>query len=349
MSDKPNRTPGKGLSDSATLAITTTAKVGLGLLGAGPIGDAAVDYAKERVNKAREAMLRESAQRVDEFFASVFAGEAMFEEDVARAFLDDADFHALLRACVADIEAEKTSAYSCMARAIATHKVDPTWRRHFILSLRDVGVEELECLRHAAIAQKNDLIPPQGSRMDGEEFLKAGLPGSRQALLITNLESRGFVHDGKLSATGIAFTNACWRAEHLTAGSIGYRTWRQGQVLIATYQLGTSEVQALSIAIQERLRVVGFRSNIAAVTRTNVQQLRFGHTVLVILRGPKSKQQDENHAYLKQLAEKIPTLVVDLPGADTNEVLTSARGRLDAASLNTTDVADQISEAVRRL
>jgi hypothetical protein len=217
---KPSRSSLPKVSDDSVANYFTAAKFGLEIAGVGGVSGVLVDWARERFAKVRESMQREQEKRVEDFFAELLRGNTHLEDDVAKAFLDDADFGALLRACVADIEAEKTEAYACMALAIATNKVELLARRHCILSLQALGAEELQHLRRAFIAKSNDFSPSHGDFRSESEILDAGEPGGRHWVAIRNLENRGFVVDGRLSRIGEVFVTACWRPEKLTAASI---------------------------------------------------------------------------------------------------------------------------------
>lgn len=219
MIDKPRRVSRPSAASDAALGYSTVAKVGLELVGAGALGGVFVDWARERFAKVRESMQREGEQRIDDFFAELFRGNTSLENDVAKVFLDDADFSALLRACIADIEAEKTEAYACMTRAIATNQVERLARRHCILALRDLGAEELQHLRWALIAKRSGFSSSQRAFRSEAEILDPGEPGGRRWVAIRNLENRGLVVDGKLSPIGEIFTSACWRPEKLTPTS----------------------------------------------------------------------------------------------------------------------------------
>ena len=145
-----------------------------GALGALPGGSILCDLLKARRDEMSSAMREESEKRLDAFYAAMLEAPATLDEQQARAFLTDAELHALLRACVADTEAEKVRVYAALARGIATGSVAPQNRRHFILSLRDLSAEELTLPRKAYVSRTSKLIPAQGAGEVGEaEFLPA--------------------------------------------------------------------------------------------------------------------------------------------------------------------------------
>lgn len=103
--DKPNRTPGPARDSEARVITPIVGKVVAELPGiplVGPLAGALLDLFKERKDRARESIKREADARLTTFFNEMLHADATVDEQVAQAMLDDADFHALLRACVAD-------------------------------------------------------------------------------------------------------------------------------------------------------------------------------------------------------------------------------------------------------
>ena len=283
MNKKPDRTQGKKPPPSSARTVA-----GIALKGAVeliPGGSILTDLVKARREELRAAMQAEGEKRLDAFYSAMLNTDATMEEAVARAMLDDADFHALLRACVAEIEAEKVVAYAALARAIATGAVETEWRRHFVLALRDLSADELTCMRQALVAREHKLIPAQGPSMGQDRFLSPGRPGTHQAIMVGNLVARGFVHESKLSDLGAKFANACWRAEDLTPHSIGFREWSGHNVAIVSYEIGDRRQDELARNLEDALRAICVKSFTAAVMRDNHQQARMNATLAVLLVG----------------------------------------------------------------
>lgn len=315
MSDekKPSRSKEATQPSEGRAVVPVVAKVlaeipGIPLVG--PLVGSLFDLLKQRTERLRASIQREQEERLAKFYGDMIDGESpALDEQVAQAMLDDKDFHAIVRACLADIEAEKTEAYASMARSFATHAVEKQRRRHFILALRDLSAEELEILRNACIAKSHSLIPAQGSSMNEGHFLSGGAPGTPRSIAIANLAARGFVHDEKLSEAGSAFAQACWRPEQLTPGAIGYRVWSGHNIAIVSYELGSSAAVALATSLQNDLRVAGAKSNIIAITRSNGQQARLISTMAILLVGTKTEHLDANLPYLVEFSKRVPTLL----------------------------------------
>lgn len=340
---KPDRTQGKKpRSQNGTVA-----EIGLkGAINALPGGSVLTDLIKARREELSEAMRCEGEKRLDAFYSAMLSADVTMKEAVARAMLDDTDFHALLRACLADIESEKVTAYAALARKIATGAVPKEWRRHFVLALRDLSADELACMRKACVAREHKLIPAQGPSMGEDHFLSPGRPGTRQSIMIGNLVARGFAHEGKLSDLGVKFTKACWRAEDLTAGSIGYREWSGHNVAIVSYEIGDRRQDELARNLEDALRATCVKSFTLAVMRDNHQQVRMNATLAVLLVGNKIERIETYAEPLKAFAAKVPMLVVT--SAPDSQLPGGLRtfGEITAANRTDTEVVSEVCRAL---
>lgn len=305
MSDKPNRHPEPPQSDLAK-GTGIVVKNAIELL---PYGSFLTDLWQARADKLKEAVAKENEKRLANFYRNLFQGEQVLDEAQANALLDDRDFHALVRACVADIESEKTAAYAALARAIATGRVHPTWRRHYVLSLRDMSAGELARLQKAFVARNHQLVPPAGSSMDESHILKPAPPGTLEAIVIDNVTAKGFVAEGKLTLTGVNFVETCMKPADLTPAAIGYRAWTGLNVAVIDYQIGDGALDRLANAICDELREHCVKSQILAVTRdAGMNHIAFSHAVLLV--GDRSEHMAGNVEHLKRFLRRKPLIVL---------------------------------------
>lgn len=259
----------------------------------------------------RESVKKNDEERLNTFFHDLLNSKVPMDESVAKAMVDDRDFHAILRACMADIEAEKVDAYAALAIAIVTGEVAPEWRRHFILSLRDMSSKELGCLRSAFVARKFELIPSAGPSVDESDFLKENEPGSYQSIMIKGLVAKGFVFEGKLSYTGEAFIRSCTKEKELTPNAIGYKSWSGQRAVIVSYEIANANSLRLATSLQDNLRNYQIKSSIVAILGTNVQRARTLHTQAILLLGEDGRGIKEHSEALIRFADKVPLLVVE--------------------------------------
>lgn len=106
-------------------------KLGISL---SPGANAVYEATKISLEAARDYVQARNEKRVIDFHRTLLYRDGVNNKEIINAELNAADFHALLDACVSDIEEEKTSSYANLTRAIALDLVPVTHRRHFIHS-----------------------------------------------------------------------------------------------------------------------------------------------------------------------------------------------------------------------
>lgn len=348
--DKPHRRTSQAPSDLAVVAA-----IGLkGVLEALPGGGVLYDLVMAQRAKVQDAMASEQERRLDTFYAALVRGNASMEEQVARVMLDQADFHALLRACVADIEGEKSRSYAELARAIASSAVEGSQRRHFVLALRDLSFEELSLLRSAHVAKHHPNLMPGigGGSVEQRTFLDGHSPGSPKAIQVANLAAKGLVHDAKLTELGDAFTLATWRPDDLTPESIGLQSWSGYHVLIIDYEIGDPEMDRIANRLANELRTQRHRSSIAAITREFRQRmfmLSAPQTVGVLLVGQRHDRIAKNAEYLAGLLAKVPTVAVGALCAPSSLPSLPLVGALDVVGIGPESIVQEVCREVSEL
>lgn len=211
----------------ATKTILKVADIAL-LAGASltPGGAAVYEVSKIGLEKASKYVQQRNELRILDFHRNFLYRDGMPEEQLLTAELEEANFHALLNACVTDIEDEKTVPYANLTRAIALGKVSQPLRRHYIVSLRDIAWDHLDFLRRAYVVTKHPIIPPKGNlNLDPATLLTDYQPGSPKHLAVVSLNAKGFIDGVKLSDIGIKFVESCSNDEDLSPYAFGYQTW----------------------------------------------------------------------------------------------------------------------------
>lgn len=316
------------------------------------VGGVLSDSLRVWAARLQDAIRKNDKERLEQFYEGLLAGDAPLDPEIADKMLDDRDFHALLRACLADVESEKVRAYAHLAKSVATGRVPKTWVRHFILSLRDISMEELTRLQKAHVASHHALMPDVGPLVQESQFLQPGAPGSFDSIVIGNLVARGFIHDSKLSPAGSAFIEACMTPLDLSPAAIGYKTWTDQKIGILSYEIGNAHVDKLATALLEEFRVFRMKSSIFALNRNNVTQARMLHTHAVLLLNSASQHLMDNLEHLARFAEKVPVFAVTLnepvtlPNVRIARTITGA-GRPERDVVN--EIRDAIDETLRGL
>lgn len=203
------------------------AKAGVSILSAGsPVADAVYEISKNGVSKIREYVHSRDDRRILEFHQKLLFNDNVLDEKILQGELEEANFHALMQACLSDIEEEKTVPYALLTRSIALGIVKQELRRHYILSLKDLAWDHLDFLRKAYVLTKFAVIPQQGpGQLTAETILTGYNPGSVEHLAVVNLTSKGFVSGLELSELGTDFVAACSSEEDLNPGAYGLQVW----------------------------------------------------------------------------------------------------------------------------
>lgn len=274
------------------------------------------DLLQARQKEIAEAVVAERQRRLETFWKEMLAAPTSMDEQQARAMLDSADFHSLLRACLTDIEDEKLREYANMACSIATGAVGQESRRHFILCLRDLSAEELALLKGAYVARHSpNIMSESGSGSIHEsEFLSAGTPGGFRAIHIAALTSKGLVHDSKLTSLGLAFVRATWRETDLTPSALGRETWSGYHVSILNYEIGQGTLDGIADQLTNGLHAHRCKSSIFAVTRQNLQRVLLmastSARLAVLLVGTQREHLFGHAEVIGEFVSRVPTVAV---------------------------------------
>ncbi|MHC8308205.1 hypothetical protein ACYZUC_01105 [Pseudomonas sp. GT1P32] len=235
-------------------------KTGFATVGA-VLPDAAYEFSKFGLGKLRDYIHGRDDQRIYEFHKKLLYLDDVVDAEILKGEIEEANYHALLNACLSDIEDEKTIPYANLTRAIALGKVSNDLKRHYVLSLKDIAWEDLDFLRQAYVISNNPIIPSSGNgNLSSRDFLVQIPSESVRALSVRNLTAKGFVDGQKLTAIGVGFVKACSEDDDLTPGAYDYRVWT-GQSCdnyLLDDSAGAARVQDL---LQSDLRSIGVNSN----------------------------------------------------------------------------------------
>lgn len=269
------------------------------------------------VKAARSA---QDEKRLRDFYKEMVRGDTTMEERVARAMVDDRDFHALLQACVQDIEAEKTVFYAVLARNIACGVVPPAWRRHFVLALKDLCVDELSCLQKAHVADQGSFTTNGLELFRSAAVLDPGTPTSPRFIWMNNLGSKGFVDKGALTDIGRRFVRACSDDRQLSPQAFDLKKWESGRLLILTYDLINDGVARFAADLENGLQRVGKRASIVALSERDLNGLRLRYNGAVLLVSQDRRALENHLPLVRQAADKLPMIAIGLPGATLDDL-----------------------------
>lgn len=229
----------KFLIEAAALSKKDTAKSVLKIsdlalklgFGFAPGASAIYELTKISLEAARDWMQIRNENRILDFHRTLLYKDQVIDQKMMDAELNTADFHALLDACVSDIEEEKTTPYANLTRSIALGLVPVAYRRHFIHSLKDLAFEHLDVLREAYALTRYTCIV-KTKIINPENFLNGLRANSITQLALKTLIARGMINETKITALGVKFIESCYSMEDLAPQNFDYTTSRQERGVI---------------------------------------------------------------------------------------------------------------------
>jgi hypothetical protein len=234
-------------------------KAGISLSSGGnPAAVALYDITKIGMGRLRDYVNSRNEERISSFYKNfLYKENDILCDEVINANIKEADFHALLQACLSDIENEKTIPYAHLMRSIALGKVNISLRRHYITSLNDISWGDLDLLRRAYVLSKHPIIPEEGAGCLAVESILDGYDiGSLEHLSVVNLTAKGFINGAKLSELGEKFVESCSISDELQPFNYGYSVWSKLNLIIffLSHHDDDDELSKLLKEIQKILR-----------------------------------------------------------------------------------------------
>ncbi|MEQ9848447.1 hypothetical protein [Pectobacterium brasiliense] len=242
--------------------ISKTADIGANLaLSFVPGGNAVYELIKLGVEQAKRYATERQEKRIADFHTALLKPNNTGGIELSDAYIEIADYHALLNACLQDIEDEKTELYATLARNAVFKKMSSRDLRFFCISLKEITFNDLEEMRVAYIASNFNIVPPTGAgrfeKSLSPEHSPSGLTYGRNLMKL-----RGFIEDGKINQYGEKFVQTCYPTEKLLPESIQMVEWKNAgsPILMLSYELDDPEIPRLHMHLSELLRTRGFKT-----------------------------------------------------------------------------------------
>lgn len=234
------------------------AKFGLSFI---PGASDAYELAKLGVTQAQAYVKQKQNQRIEDFHHMLLKQDEHWNQDMADAYINAADYHLLLSACVQDLEDEKTELYATLTKNAALRRITPQDIRFFTLSLRELSLNDVKEMQVAYIASKYPLIPSSGSGNYKKDLSLDRAP-DHQIYGRKLMEQRGFVKDKILSNYGERFIAACHLPDQLTPSAIGMKEWKNPNfpLLLLCYETEDPYIMTFSDRLSENLRKKGYKT-----------------------------------------------------------------------------------------
>jgi len=197
-----------------------------------PVPSLVSEAAKLGLEKIFSYVRQRDEQRIIQFYRAFLYRNDLPDAAVLDAEIEESNFHALLNACVSDIEEEKTVPYASLTRSIALGQVEPELRRHFILSLKELSWEELDLLRRIYVVTKYPVIPKRGTDFDITLLFDYSPSEISKTIAVTSLKTKGMLDEDRISFAGMSFVTACSEGDDLDPVFYDYKVWSDYTCLI---------------------------------------------------------------------------------------------------------------------
>lgn len=217
-----------------------------------PVGSAVYEVSKILVEAARDYVQVRNEKRIVEFHRTLLSRDGVVDQKMISAELSAADFHALLDACVSDIEEEKTTPYATLTRSIALNLVPVTHRRHFIHSLKELAFDHLDILRETYTLTRYSCIA-KNKLINSSKFLEDLQSNSISQLALNTLIARGLITKVKITALGVRFIESCYPSEDLAPHNFNYTSSKQKRGVIIKLS-DSKEIKAIETSLIQELK-----------------------------------------------------------------------------------------------
>ncbi len=226
-------------------------KMGISLT---PGASAIYEASKITIEAARDYVQARNEKRVLEFHRILLSRDGIIDQKIIDAELNTADFHALLDACVSDIEEEKTIPYANLTRSIALGVVPVAHRRHFIHSLKELAFEHLDILRETYTMTRYSCISRKNQKLVNSSFFLTQLESdSISQLALKTLIARGLTTETEITPLGVSFIESCYSAIDLEPHNFDYQVPKRVRGVIIKL-MDSSEIKLIETSLIHELK-----------------------------------------------------------------------------------------------
>lgn len=282
-----------------------------------PGGTTVYELSQLGLAQAKAYIEQKQNHRIESFHTMLLGKDEDWNNELADTYIEAADYHLLLAACVQDLEDEKTEMYANLAKNAAQRRIASKDIRFFTLSLRELSLNDVKEMQEAYITNKYAIIPPQGAG-SYKKNLKIDDASEDQIYGRGLMEQRGFVKEGILSSYGERFIESCHNSDKLIPSAVNMKEWKNpnSPILLLCYEIGDPYITRFFMRLSENLREKGYKTSpLTALTRVERSTLFVWFTLLIFK--DKSDLIIQNIQFVEpilkkssfaiQLAESFPT------------------------------------------
>ncbi|MEZ9297676.1 hypothetical protein AB4168_04140 [Vibrio splendidus] len=307
------------------------------------VGKLAVQHGKQYFTDRTE-------QRLYDFHIGIIQDETADEanlESILKKSFDLDEYHAVLNACVQDIENEKTEIYSDLMKSLMVKGIATRYRRFFITVTKQLTFVEIELIRNLYINANYDMMTVGGTSQQVTSMLSS--QDIMTDITIRTLVSYGLVTDDRKGMTNLGklYAEALFEQNKLTPDSINRQEYTNINIAILNYMISDKTHDQVSRHLQDSLWSHGVKSSILALNRHSVRQapLLFNAGVLIL----SDVEYDEKHFDKRAIAEfasKVPVFPLNIMPNAVNIADLGLKSPIDLTEKDTVQVRKEIYELV---
>ncbi|MCP1649319.1 hypothetical protein [Pseudomonas nitroreducens] len=288
-----------------------------------PVAGALYGFSKAGLEAARDYVQRRNINRLIGFHRELLFRDDLIDRGLTECEIDAAEFHALLDACVSDIEEEKTAPYAMLARSIALNVVPVTHRRHFIHSLKELSFEHLDILREVYVVTKYSCVS-QNDRLNNSRDLISQLQlSSISELAVDLLIVRRMITTRGITPLGVSFIEACYSECDLSPCSFDYKMSRKERGVVVKL-VDNAEIQEVEKSLISELRGRFIQAEVSGIGRfdgaaSDDPCIRFADYAFIISKQGVGHSQAASETLSRSLLGKKCLQVFVGPATDQQE------------------------------
>jgi hypothetical protein len=292
----------------ADLIVTTGLSIG-----ATPLEGAIYSFAKFGADSIRKYFTDRSESKIYEFHRKLLLNDNdQLDESILESTLEIAEYHALLQACLAEIEDKKTAIYGNLAKAIARNTVPKELRRHLILTLKEINWDQLDLLARVYVLSRGDIIPSTGpGNRSPTEAITAEDPYSAKGIDSAFLKLKSLISDENITPIGRIFSEACLPSDNLEPEAFEYKKWTGMKYCTFLLDEYNSTPSGISKEIDSYFRDKGIEGGMGPMEGTldSPRPIPLSNFFLIAYRNGKTLSDTRKQNLIKKIGNK-PSLQI---------------------------------------
>lgn len=192
-----------------------------------PLASEIYNISKTVASCIRDYTIDHYEAKIQEFHrALLLRDDITVDEGVLQSTIDKSDYHAILQACLSDIEDEKTGIYANVMKGIACGTISKDLRRYVIITLKEISWSQLDLLAKIHVLSTKRIKPPlHAGKLEASTVIAKSDNYTTAGIDSSYLKQKKFISDSAVTSLGSIFIEACYPKDLLESSAFGYEEW----------------------------------------------------------------------------------------------------------------------------